>query len=101
MEIKHSAHAGTLESSDLTVTLQPATAGISIALTSSVAKQFGDQIKQVVTATLQKLGIQAATVKVNDKGALNCTIKARTIVAAYRAADKTDYDWEEINSWIN
>lgn len=101
MEIKHPAHAGTLESSDLTVTLQPAAEGIAIQLTSSVAKQFGAQIKQVITETLKKLGIQAANVTVNDKGALDCTIKARTIVAVYRAADKTDYDWKEINSWIN
>lgn len=101
MQIKHVASAGTLESSDIAITLKPAASGITIALDSSVAKQFGRQIKAQIEAALHALGVQAASVEATDKGALDCTIKARTIVAAYRAADVQDYDWKEINSWIN
>jgi citrate lyase subunit gamma (acyl carrier protein) len=36
-----------------------------------------------------------------DKGALDCTIKARTLTAVHRAAEMENYDWEEIDSWNN
>ena len=46
MEIKKSAVVGTLESSDIMITLNPSTAGrIDIQLESSVEKQFGNQIR--------------------------------------------------------
>ncbi|MFD1485316.1 citrate lyase acyl carrier protein [Lacticaseibacillus baoqingensis] len=101
MQIKHAASAGTLESSDITITLKPADSGVTIALDSSVQKQFGRQIKAQIEAALKALDITAVNVVATDKGALDCTIKARTIAAAYRAADVQDYNWEEINSWIN
>ena len=101
MKINHPATAGTLESSDIQITLTPADSGTTIQLQSSVEKQFGEQIRAVIAATLTKLGIEGVTVEANDKGALDCTIKARTIAAAYRAADNKTFDWEEINAWIN
>ena len=58
MEIKHPATAGTLESSDIQITLSPATSGVAIQLQSSVEKQFGHQIRSVIEATLAKLGIE-------------------------------------------
>ena len=101
MEIKHPATAGTLESSDIQITLSPATSGVAIQLQSSVEKQFGHQIRSVIEATLAKLGIENVAVDANDKGALDCTIKARTIAAVYRASDNKTFDWEEINAWLN
>lgn len=100
MNITHPASAGSLESSDIIVTLKPARQGIRIDLESSVKEQFGAQIEKLISQTLEKLGIDAAEVQAQDQGALDCTIKARTLVAAYRAADREDYDWEGINSWI-
>ena len=34
-----------------------------------------------------------------DKGALDCTIQARTVTAVHRAAEVENYDWKEIDSW--
>lgn len=101
MEIKNPATAGTMESSDIMVTLTPVDHETSIELESSVEKQFGDQIRDVIRQTLDRLGITKVDVSAVDKGALDCTIKARTVVAAYRAAGKTDYSWEDIDEWIN
>ena len=95
MEIKETAVAGTLESSDIQIMLSKGTDGIAIDLESDVAKQFGTQIKKVITETLTAMGIQNAKVKAVDKGALDCVIKARTIAAAQRATKTTDEPaWE-------
>lgn len=88
MELK-TASAGTLESGDIIVEISPATSkGIDIQLKSTVSYQFGEQIKKVIKETLSELNITDACVNATDKGALDCTIKARTIAAACRAAGK-------------
>lgn len=88
MELKN-AFAGTLESGDILIQLEPAEeSGIHIDLDSTVAYQFGDQIKKVITETLSKLDIDNAYVRATDKGALDCTIRARVTAAAVRATGK-------------
>ena len=88
MEIK-TAMAGTLESGDIFIQIAPNdNAGLHIDLESTVAYQFGDQIKKVITETLLGLGIDQAEVKATDKGALDCTIRARVTAAAVRATGK-------------
>lgn len=100
MDIKQTAVAGSLESSDIMVTVNPSDVqGITVQLESSVEKQFGQQIRKVIEETLKHLGVKAASVEAVDKGALDCTIKARTITAVHRAAQVEVYDWKEINSW--
>ncbi|MFC6206832.1 MULTISPECIES: citrate lyase acyl carrier protein [Levilactobacillus] len=95
MEIKKTAIAGTLESSDIQLTISKADNGISIDLQSDVKKVFGDQIESVIKDTLAKLDVKDAKVKAVDKGALDCVIKARTIAAIQRAAETTDTpEWE-------
>lgn len=95
MEIKKTAIAGTLESSDIQLTISAATNGISIDLQSDVKKIFGDQIEGVIKQTLSDMGIAAAKVKAVDKGALDCVIKARTIAAVQRATETTEQPaWE-------
>ena len=86
MEIKN-AVAGTLESGDILVQIAPGD-GLQVELQSSVAAQFGRQIKAVITETLTGLGIDNAYVKATDKGALDCTIRARVTAAAVRATGK-------------
>ena len=86
MEIKN-AVAGTLESGDIMVQIAPGD-GLQVELQSSVAAQFGRQIKAVITETLTGLGIENAYVKATDKGALDCTIRARVTAAAVRATGK-------------
>ena len=86
MEIKN-AVAGTLESGDIMIQITPGE-GLQVDLQSSVAAQFGRQIKALITETLTGLGIDNAYVKATDKGALDCTIRARVTAAAVRATGK-------------
>ena len=86
MEIKN-AVAGTLESGDIMVQIAPGD-GLQVELQSSVAAQFGRPIKALITETLTGLGIDNAYVKATDKGALDCTIRARVTAAAVRATGK-------------
>lgn len=100
-EIKKQAVAGTLESSDLQIIIDNNdNKGIEINLKSSVEKQYGKRIRQVIEQTLAKMGVTDAKLTVVDKGALDCTISARTIAAVHRASGITsNYDWEEIDLW--
>ena len=88
MELRQ-ATAGTMESGDIMIQIAPSQSdGLDIHLQSSVAYQFGDQIKAVIRDTLEGLGIPRAEVHATDKGALDCTIRARTTAAAVRATGK-------------
>ena len=89
MEIKKPAVAGTLESSDLMVTVEPGSNGIELAISSSVMNQYGRQIKNTVLETLDRLEVRQAKVTVVDKGALDCTIKARVECAVFRSGDQS------------
>ena len=95
MELKQTAMAGTMESSDIMVTVEPASeGGIALDLTSSVMQQFGRRIEEVIRETLSGLGVENAAVKAVDKGALDCTVRARVSAAVLRAAGQEDYPWE-------
>ena len=78
------ASAGTLESGDILIQIAPSK-GLEIELQSSVEAQFGRQIREVIGETLAGLGIKDAYVRAVDKGALDCTIRARVTAAAVRA----------------
>ena len=85
MLIDHIASAGTLESSDIMITIEPGTNGIELTLTSPV------------TDTLHRLGVANASVTAVDNGALDCTIKARTECAVFRSASNTEkIPWGDI-----
>ncbi|AAM79439.1 TPA: citrate lyase acyl carrier protein [Streptococcus pyogenes] len=100
MDIKQTAVSGSLESSDLMITVSPNDEKtITITLDSSVEKQFGNHIRQLIHQTLVNLKVTTAKVEAVDKGALDCTIQARTIAAVHRAAGVDQYDWKEIDSW--
>ena len=90
MEIKKAAMAGTLESSDAQVTVEPGAQGIELSIESSVIHQFGRQIKAAVMETLDRLDVKDAKVTVVDKGALDCTLKARVECAVYRSKYVTE-----------
>ena len=94
MEIKQPAIAGTLESSDCMVTVEPGENGIELDLKSAVIRQFGPQIRKVIHETLTRLDIAHCKITVVDKGALDCTIKARIEAAVYRSnGQKTGLPW--------
>ena len=83
MEIVKLATAGTMESSDAYVEIEPA-ASLDIQLESVVQEQFGDEICRVVREVLEEGGVSAANVRVVDRGALECVIRARVETAILR-----------------
>lgn len=90
MEIKKAGMAGTLESSDAQVTVEPGDGRIDFELDSAVINQYGNHIRDVAMETLDRLGIDNVKLKIVDKGALDCTLKARIEGAVYRAVDQYD-----------
>lgn len=96
MKIVREALAGTLESSDLMVRIAPRDQGLEIVLQSEVIHQFGAQIEAVARDTLAKLGIEAAVVIIEDKGALDCVVRARIQTVVQRAADTWTADWSAL-----
>ena len=94
MEFLKPAVAGTLESSDCMVTVEPGQGKVNLDLDSSVMRQFGPQIKKVIAETLARLDVTDVNIRVVDKGALDCTIKARVEAAVYRSNDiRKDIPW--------
>ena len=84
-ELVRRAVAGTMESSDAYVELEPGTNGIEIDIDSVVINQFGAQIRGVVAEVLAEQGVENARVKLVDRGALDCVIRARVETAVVRA----------------
>lgn len=96
MKIVKEALSGTVESSDLMVKIAPADGQLDIVIRSEVFKQFGEQIQRVVEETLAKLDVREGLIVIEDKGALDCVIRARLQSAVMRAADVTAIDWEKM-----
>lgn len=97
MTINSVGMAGTLESSDVLIQVKANRGkGIEIDLESIVEKQYGKQIRKVVQEELEKLGVNNAVITIQDKGALDCTIRARLEAALFRAAGIETYAWEEL-----
>ena len=93
MELKKPAVAGTLESSDVQITLRPNPGqGIQIELQSDVKALFGQAIEETLRAVLSEFGVQDALVDVNDTGALDFVIRARMECAVCRAA-QVQFNW--------
>ena len=94
MVIEKMAVAGTLESSDVQVTVEPAD-DLQLSIESSVLNQYGRQIRATVVETLERLGVTSGHVSVVDKGALDCTLTARVEAAVFRSCDASmsDVPW--------
>ena len=89
MRIKKSAQAGSFESSDIMILIEPVSEnlGRKIEIDSSVMIQYGEKIEQIVTEVLDKYQITDIHLIAKDKGALDPTIKARLETAIIRSAD--------------
>lgn len=93
-QITKKSYAGSLESSDVLVQVSPnPDKGLEIDLKSTVKRQFGNAIMATVNEVLREFGVTNALVNIDDKGALDCTIRARVSAAVCRAAESTDYHW--------
>lgn len=90
MEILKPAVAGTLESSDAMVTVEPGDGSIELTLSSTVMNQYGRKIRATVLETLVRLDVKDVRITVVDKGALDCTLKARVECAVMRGCGCAD-----------
>ena len=81
------AQAGTLESNDIMVIMTPGVqgSGIIIELESIVLAQYGEDIKAILQKIVEKQEVVDIYIKAVDRGALDCTICARTLAALSRA----------------
>lgn len=81
------AQAGTVESTDVLITLSPAEegTGLQVELVSPTMQQFGVHITNLIKQVLQESGIKDAKIHANEKGAMDYTIEARVKTAIARA----------------
>lgn len=86
MKIVKCASAGTMESSDAYVEIEPADK-VSVQLESVVQAQFGDAILAVANEVLQEHGVKSANVRITDRGALECVLRARLETALLRGQE--------------
>lgn len=101
MRITKTASAGTLESSDVLITVEPLETKSSpdhpyqIEIEGATAIRFGEQIRSVVHETLRLFAVESCRLRLQDKGALDCTIRARLSAALLRASDDPEpVAWE-------
>ena len=59
-----------------------------------LTRQERKQIEAVIRDTLTHYGIENAEVTAVDKGALDCTVRARVTAAIFRSAQSDAYEWE-------
>ncbi|GHU33764.1 citrate lyase ACP [Betaproteobacteria bacterium] len=85
MEIVKKGTAGTMQSSDLMVFVEPADS-LKIEIESTVIKQFGYLINAKVDEVLTKNGVTAGLIRLTDRGALDYAIEARIETALQRAS---------------
>lgn len=90
MEIIRVGMAGTLESCDASITIQPLDrdeAGIVLAV-ECPDKRFSSHVARAVRSALTEVGVTSARVSVRDRSALDCTLRARVIAACRRASGR-------------
>jgi citrate lyase subunit gamma (acyl carrier protein) len=86
MKIAKKVQAGTMQSSDLMVLLEPAET-LNVTIESTVLKQFGDLIRARVDLVLARHGVESGEVRITDRGALDYAIEARLETALLRATE--------------
>lgn len=86
MRIQKAARAGTLESNDIYIMVEPIEGnGIELELESIVYARFGKQIEKVLRETVVSMGIEGIRITAKDRGALDYTIQSRIETAVRRA----------------
>ena len=87
MKILRNAVAGTLESNDVLVAVSTGGGSVQVDVESIVLEQFGPQILKAVTDVAEIMHVTDAAIRLEDRGALDCTIKARVETALRRAME--------------
>ena len=88
MKLKITAQAGSLESCDLLVIVNPVEegAGRNVEMESMVISEYGDSILKDIKGILDQFDVKDVELVVNDRGALTPTIKARIEAALLRSS---------------
>lgn len=81
------AKAGSLESNDLMIMIEPSDK-LDITLNSVVKEQYGDKILKAINEVLDEEGVTKANIVIEDKGALDFTIRARMRTAIERSQNE-------------
>ncbi len=81
------ATAGTLESNDCLITVESSDQ-LEIIIESIVKDAFGEEIEKVIREVLKSRKVKKMKVHIQDKGALNYTIRARLLTALRRLEEK-------------
>ncbi|MDR2452323.1 MAG: citrate lyase acyl carrier protein [Candidatus Accumulibacter sp.] len=85
MKIVKKGMAGTMQSSDLMVFVEPADS-LQVEIESTVIRQFGHLIRVKVDEVLARNGVSAGLIRLTDRGALDYAIEARIETALQRAS---------------
>ncbi len=85
LDIIKQAVCGTLLSNDCFVRLYPGSGKIELEIKSPVMNLFGKQIEKTILDTLEAKGITSCKLYLEDKGALDFTIRARVETAVKRS----------------
>jgi citrate lyase subunit gamma (acyl carrier protein) len=84
MKVAKRAQAGTMQSSDLMVLVEPA-GELVVEIESTMKQQFEHLIRKKILEVLEAEGVVAGRVRVTDRGALDYAIQARLETALRRA----------------
>ena len=85
--ISKAAKAGSLESNDLMIMIEPSDK-LNITINSVVKEQYGDKILKAINEVLDEEGVIKANIVIEDKGALDFTIRARMRTAIERSQNE-------------
>lgn len=86
MKITRKVQAGTMQSSDLMVFVEPADE-LTVEIESTVKKQFEHLIRERIEAVLSRHGVSSGRIRITDRGALDYAIEARVETAIKRGAE--------------
>jgi len=86
MTINKKGQAGTMQSSDLMVFVEPADE-LTLEIESTVKKQFEHLIRAKLEEVLAKHEITKGKIRITDRGALDYAIEARLEAALQRARE--------------
>lgn len=87
MKIKKKAQAGTMQSSDLMVFVEPADE-LTVEIESTVKKQFEHLIRARIDEVLLCHVVTSGNIRVTDRGALDYAIAARLEAALHRSGEE-------------